>query len=209
MIESVRLHQMRSWSDATIALAPGTHIFWGENGAGKTTILEACIIAATGRSHRAGALREVIAGNEGQASITVTVREDGADPDDTLARSTLGVEISRTGRARHLVNGTPRTTAALGQRLRVTAFVPEETGLVVGAPSIRRGLLDRVASQWQRGYEATLTRYERALRQRNRLLKDALEVDGAARRGIASEMRPWTEMLITTGSEVWLAASLS
>jgi DNA replication and repair protein RecF len=47
-----------------------------------------------------------------------------------------------------------------------------------------------------------LTRYERALRQRNRLLKDALEVDGAARRAIASEMRPWTEMLITTGSEV-------
>ncbi len=55
MIESVRLHQMRSWADGTVALTPGAHIFWGENGAGKTTILEACIIAATGRSHRAGA----------------------------------------------------------------------------------------------------------------------------------------------------------
>ena len=51
---------MRSWADGTVALTPGAHIFWGENGAGKTTILEACIIAATGRSHRAGALREVI-----------------------------------------------------------------------------------------------------------------------------------------------------
>lgn len=202
MIESVRLHQMRSWADGTVALTPGAHIFWGENGAGKTTILEACIIAATGRSHRAGALREVIAGDGDQASIMVTVRDDGADPTDTLARSTLGVEISRAGRAKHVLNGTPRTTAALGQRLRVAAFVPEETGLVVGAPSVRRGLLDRVASQWQRGYEATLTRYERALRQRNRLLKNALEVDGAARRAIASEMRPWTEMLITAGSEV-------
>ena len=47
MIESVRLHQMRSWADGTVALTPGAHIFWGENGAGKTTILEACIIAAT------------------------------------------------------------------------------------------------------------------------------------------------------------------
>ena len=186
MIESVRLHQVRSWADGTVALTPGAHIFWGENGAGKTTILEACIIAATGRSHRAGALREVIAGDGDQASIMVTVRGDGADPTDTLAQSTLGVEISRAGRAKHVLNGTPRTTAALGQRLRVAAFVPEETGLVVGAPSVRRGLLDRVASQWQRGYEATLTRYERALRQRNRLLKDALEVDGAARRAIAS-----------------------
>lgn len=202
MIESVRLHQMRSWVDGAVALTPGTHIFWGENGAGKTTILEACIIAATGRSHRAGALREVIAGDGDQASIMVTVRDEGADPTDTLARSTLGVEISRAGRAKHVLNGAPRTSTALGQRLRVAAFVPEETGLVVGAPSVRRGLLDRVASQWQRGYEATLTRYERALRQRNRLLKDALEVDGAARRAFAGEMRPWTEMLITTGSEV-------
>lgn len=202
MIESVRLHRVRSWVDGTVLLAPGTHIFWGENGAGKTTVLEACIIAATGRSHRAGALREVIAGDGDQASITVTVRDPDADPADPLARSTLGVEVSRAGRARHLLNGTSRTTAALSQRLRVAAFVPEETGLVVGAPAVRRGLLDRVASQWQRGYEATLTRYERALRQRNRLLKDALEVDGAARRAIVGEMRPWTEMLITTGAEV-------
>lgn len=202
MIESVRLHHVRSWTDGIISFTPGPHILWGENGAGKTTALEACIIAATGRSHRAGALREVIAGDEEQAAITVTVRDDGAEASDPLAHSTLTVEISRAGRAKHLLNGTPRTSAALGQRLRVAAFVPEETGLVVGAPAIRRGLLDRVASQWQRGYEATLTRYERALRQRNRLLKDALEVDGAARRAIASEMRPWTEMLITTGSEV-------
>jgi DNA replication and repair protein RecF len=202
MIESVRLHQVRSWSDGIVAFTPGTHIFWGENGAGKTTILEACIIAATGRSHRAGALREVIAGDGEQASITVSVRDDGGDPTDALAKSTLGVEISRAGRTKHAVNGTPRSTAALGQRLRVAAFVPEETGLVVGAPSVRRGLLDRVASQWQREYGATLSRYERALRQRNRLLKDALEVDGAARRAIAGEMRPWTELLIATGSEV-------
>lgn len=202
MIESARLHQVRSWIDGSIALAPGTHIFWGENGAGKTTILEACIVAATGRSHRAGALRELIAGDGDEAAITVVVRDDGGDLADPLSRTALGVEISRAGRAKHLLNGTPRTSAALGQRLRVATFVPEETGLVVGAPSVRRGLLDRVASQWQRGYEATLTRYERALRQRNRLLKDALEVDGAARRAIAGEMRPWTELLIAAGSEV-------
>lgn len=202
MIDQVRLYQVRSWLDGNISLDSGTHIFWGENGAGKTTILEACIVAATGRSHRASALREVIATDEERAAITVGVHDDGADRADPLARSELRVEISQQGRARHLVNGTPRTRATMSQRLRVAAFVPEETGLVVGAPALRRNLLDRVASQWQRGYESSLTRYERALRQRNRLLKDALEVDGAARRAIAGEMRPWTEMLVTTGSEV-------
>ena len=39
MIESVRLHQMRSWVDGTIALTSGTQIFWGENGAGKSTLM--------------------------------------------------------------------------------------------------------------------------------------------------------------------------
>ena len=40
MIESVRLHQMRSWADGTVALTPGAHIFWGENGAGKSTLIK-------------------------------------------------------------------------------------------------------------------------------------------------------------------------
>lgn len=202
MIEAVRLHHIRSWSDGEVTFAPGVQIFWGENGAGKTTILEACIIAATGRSHRTGALREVISGNEERGAITVNVRDDDGDPADPLAHSALRVEIARTGRARHLINGTPRATSTLGERLRVVAFVPEETGLVVGPPAVRRGLLDRVASQWRRGYGSTLTRYERALRQRNRLLKDALEATGAARRAIVDEMRPWSEMLVAAGSEV-------
>lgn len=185
-----------------MSLAPGVHIFWGENGAGKTTILEACIVAATGRSHRAGSLRETIAGDEAHGAIAVNVRDDSGDPADPLARSALRVEIARAGRTRHLINGTPRAPSALGERLRVAAFVPEETGLVVGPPAVRRGLLDRVASQWRRGYGSTLTRYERALRQRNRLLKDALEADGAARQAIVGQMRPWSEMLIAAGSEV-------
>lgn len=103
------------------------------------------------------------------------MRDDGGHTDDPLARSVLTVEIGRAGRTRYSLNGTARRSEALGERLKVATFVPEETGLVVGAPAIRRTALDRIAIQWRPGYRAALMRYERSLKQRNRLLKDTLE----------------------------------
>lgn len=202
MIERVRLQQVRSWAAGDIAFTDGPHILWGANGAGKTTIVEALLVTATGRSHRASPLRELVQEGAENALIGVGVRDSEERADDPLAHSVLIVEIGRTERTRYSLNGTPRRSEALGERLKVATFVPEETGLVVGAPAIRRTTLERIAIQWSSGYRAALTRYERSLKQRNRLLKDALESDGAARRAAAAEMAPWTELLIESGAEL-------
>jgi DNA replication and repair protein RecF len=202
LIERVRLQQIRSWTAGEIRFSPGPQILWGANGAGKTTAVEALLVAATGRSHRAGALRELVQEGASSGSFTVTLRDPGEEADDPLAATTLAAEIGRSERTRYLVNGTARRSETLGERLKVAAFVPEETGLVVGAPSVRRAALDRIAIQWKPGYRTALTRYERTLKQRNRLLKDALESDGAERRAISAEMRPWTELLISSGAEI-------
>jgi DNA replication and repair protein RecF len=202
MIERVRLQQVRSWTAGDIAFTGGPQILWGANGAGKTTVIEALLVAATGRSHRASPLRELVQEGAENGLIGVGVRDNGEQADDPLAHSVLTVEIGRTERTRYSLNGTPRRSEALGERLKVATFVPEETGLVVGAPAIRRTALDRIAIQWRPGYRAALTRYERSLKQRNRLLKDALESDGAARRAAAAEMAPWTTLLIDCGAEL-------
>ena len=202
MIERVRLQQVRSWTAGDIALTGGPQILWGANGAGKTTVIEALLVAATGRSHRASPLRELVQEGAENGLIGVGVRDNGEHADDPLAHSVLTVEIGRTERTKYSLNGTPRRSEALGERLKVATFVPEETGLVVGAPAIRRTALDRIAIQWRPGYRAALTRYERSLKQRNRLLKDALESDGAARRAAVAEMAPWTALLIESGAEL-------
>ena len=202
MIERVRLQQVRSWTAGDISFTSGPQILWGANGAGKTTVIEALLVAATGRSHRASPLRELVQEGAENGLIGVGVRDDGEHADDPLAHSVLTVEIGRTERTRYSLNGTARRSEALGERLKVATFVPEETGLVVGAPSIRRTALDRIAIQWHPGYRAALARYERSLKQRNRLLKDALESDGAARRAAAAEMAPWTTLLIESGAEL-------
>ena len=202
MIERVRLQQVRSWTAGDIAFTGGPQILWGANGAGKTTVIEALLVAATGRSHRASPLRELVQEGAENGLIGVGVHDNGEHADDPLAHSVLTVEIGRTERTRYGLNGTARRSEALGERLKVATFVPEETGLVIGAPAIRRTALDRIAIQWRPGYRAALTRYERSLKQRNRLLKDALESDGAARRAAVAEMAPWTALLIESGAEL-------
>lgn len=207
VIERVRLQQIRSWTAGEILFSAGPQILWGANGAGKTTAIEALLVAATGRSHRASALRELVQEGASSGVLTAMLRNPLEGQDDPLAATTLSAEISRSERTRYFVNGTARRSEALGERLKVAAFVPEETGLVVGAPAVRRAALDRMAIQWKPGYRAALTRYERTLKQRNRLLKDALESDGAERRAIAAEMKPWTELLINSGAEIVAARS--
>jgi DNA replication and repair protein RecF len=201
VIERIALHNIRSWSTGEVALGPGPQLLWGSNGAGKTTIVEACLVAATGRSHRAGALRELLADGAPNGSLTLTVADNDAPAGDPLARSTLSVELSRDDRARHLVDGTSRRSSALSARLRVATFVPEETALVSGGPALRRGALDRIATQWRTGYHDATTRYERALRQRNHLLKEA-QADESAARALTTELDPWTALLIGAGTEI-------
>jgi DNA replication and repair protein RecF len=208
MIERLRLQKIRSWTSLDAAFGSGPQILWGANGAGKTTVVEALLVAATGRSHRTAPLREIVQEGADVGLIGVGVRDVDAGADDPLAHSVLTVEISREERTKYNVNGTARRSEALGERLKVAAFVPEDTGLVVGAPAIRRAALDRIAIQWGPGYRAALTRYERSLKQRNRLLKDALERDGAARRTAAAEIAPWTTLLVESGSEL-VAARLA
>ena len=205
MIERVHLQQIRSWTLGDINLTGGPHILWGANGAGKTTVVEALLVIATGRSHRAGALRELVQEGAPSGLINLKVRANEGDMNDPLAVSDLSATIGRTERTKYSVNGAARRIDTLAERLTIAAFVPEETGLVVGAPAVRRAALDRIAIQWKPGYRAALTRYERSLKQRNRLLKDALESDGAARRQAAAEMAPWTELLIESGAEVVVA----
>ncbi|MGA1422373.1 MAG: AAA family ATPase, partial [Candidatus Limnocylindrus sp.] len=136
MIERVRLQQIRSWTAGEIRFGSGPQILWGANGAGKTTAVEALLVAATGRSHRAGGLRELVQDGASNGSFTVTLRDPNEGADDPLAATTLAAEIGRSERTRFLVNGTARRSESLGERLKVAAFVPEETGLVVGAPSV-------------------------------------------------------------------------
>ena len=165
---------------------------WGPNAAGKTSLLEAMVLLAWGRSHRTTTDGELIRWGTDLARI------EGA-----IGRDTVEVAIVRAGgagtagRKRIRVNGIGRRAAGLNGLLRVVLFAPEEMLLIVGSPSLRRAVIDQLASSGSPAYADALATYGRTLQQRNSLLR-AIREDGASR----DELRFWDGAFLDAGGAI-------
>ena len=182
----------RGYAELHATFGSGPQLVWGPNAAGKTTLLEAVVLCARGRSHRAAADAELIRWGDAFARVEAGLRDPEATIEISLAR-----DGPPAGRKRVRVNGVPRRSTALGSAARVVLFAPEEMLLVVGSPGLRRDALDRIAGDRSPVHERATTTYERALRQRNSLLKSIRE--GTAAR---DELRYWDGIFVDAGSQV-------
>jgi len=161
----IALNSFRSYDDLLWSPDPGINILVGNNGAGKTNVLEAVAYLASLRSLR-GAPDEALVAESASSGV---VRGEVTKGEGTAL---IEVEIKRRGGRRARLDGKSlqRTTDLLGV-LRVVAFLPEDLDLVKGAPSGRRGLLDDLAVQLWPAAHHDQAEYERSLRQRNAYLK--------------------------------------
>jgi DNA replication and repair protein RecF len=176
----------------------GPQLVWGPNAAGKTSLLEAIVLLAWGRSHRTSTDGELVRWGRDLARVEARVGRSGTAPED---RDALEVALVKTAggsvRKRIRVNGVARRAAALTGVLRTVLFAPEEMLLVAGPPSLRREALDRVAGQRSPAYARDLTAYGRALQQRNGLLR-LIREEQATR----AELRFWDAALLEAGTAV-------
>jgi DNA replication and repair protein RecF len=176
---------------------PGPQLVWGPNAAGKTSLLEAVVLLAWGRSHRTSSDGELVRWGCELARVEARVAPPGATPgSDNTVEVTL-VRTASGARKRIRVNGVARRAATLAGVLRTVLFAPEEMLLVAGSPSLRRDALDRLATQWSPHYARDLGAYGRALQQRNGLLR--LIREEQASRG---ELRFWDASVIEAGGAV-------
>jgi DNA replication and repair protein RecF len=207
-------------------LGPGPQLVWGPNAAGKTTLLEAIVLLALGRSHRTTTDAELIrwgadfvrvegimvraaepresggprnaAGRVG-ADTPAEVEEAPLSNGSDATRQGVGIEftLQAGGRKRIQVNGVPRRPAATAEHLRTVLFAPEEMMLVIGPPSLRRSSLDGLTAPHDPSYASNLATYTRALQQRNSLLRSIRE--GEADR---DQLRLWDEPFLTAGAAI-------
>ncbi len=182
----------RGYAELRATFGAGPQLVWGPNAAGKTTLLEAMVLCARGRSHRATSDAELIRWGDPFARVEAALVEPAATIEIALVR-----DGPAAGRKRVRVNGVPRRPTALGGAVRVVLFAPEEMLLVVGSPGLRRDALDRVAGDRSPAHARATAMYERALRQRNGLLKSIRE--GSAAR---DQLRYWDDVLIAAGGAV-------
>ncbi len=152
----------------SLAFEPGSHfnVIHGDNGAGKSNLLEAIYYLGALKSFRGARTDDLIALDSDQAVLGATF-EGGPAPHK------LQIEIGRSQRRRLQLDGKrPRSTSVWHQTVRMVLFHPGDLVLAGGAPDKRRAFLDRMLEQMDPIYASTLTSYEKALRSRNRLLKD-------------------------------------
>jgi DNA replication and repair protein RecF len=190
ILDRVTLTQFRSYPKSTFSFSPGVSLIVGMNTAGKTNILEAISMLATGRSFRADRDSEVIAWHSEFTRMTAHV-------EDTMLELliTAGlVQGKKISPKKYIVNGIARRHIDFVGNLRIVLFWPEHLELVTDSPSLRRKYLDSVLVQVDREYRRNLLSYERALRQRNRLL-DVINEGRASR----SQLLFWNQLLIKAG----------
>lgn len=193
ILSQLTLQDVRSYHKQSITFSPYITLIVGVNTAGKTNILEAIYLMATGKSFRADADREMIRWEAELCRIRAVGEETKLE-----AMITTGVVAGQHAPLKkYLVNGIPRRMIDFVGNFRAVLFWPEHMELITDSPSIRRKYLDSVLVQVDREYRRNLMSYDRGLRQRNRLLDSIKE--GLASR---SQLLFWNQLLIKAGDYI-------
>jgi len=164
LVTRLALTDFRSYASALIEPGPGFVLLSGDNGAGKTNVLEAVSLLTPGRGLRGAPLPE-IARIGGAGGFSVAARLG----DIELGTGTLAVAPER----RQLrVNGAPASVNALAEWLAILWLTPAMDRLFAASAGDRRRFLDRLVLALEPGHARHAARYEAAMRARNKLLAD-------------------------------------
>jgi len=163
-VSRLTLTDFRSYASATLEPGSGFVLLFGENGAGKTNLLEAVSMLAPGRGLRGVALSEM-ARQSGGGGWAVAARLDATE----LGTGTLA---SAPERRQVRVNGASASVNSLSEWLSILWLTPAMDRLFTGSAGERRRFLDRLVLALEPGHAHHSTRYDAAMRARNKLLAD-------------------------------------
>ena len=185
LIETLSSIFFRNLASKSIIFSPGVNILLGENGQGKTNMLEAIYLFKFGRSFRTRRDFDMIRFGEKFCRVEVECRFGNRE------REKYALVVEGGGLKQAWVSGKSVTRLSeLVGRYPAVLFGPQDLQLVQGAPGERRRFFDMTGSMTDWGYFELLKEYRRILQQRNAVLK---------RKGKPAERTVWDEGLIRTG----------
>ena len=193
-IKHLSLSNFRNYSTLELPLQPGVNLLVGRNGQGKTNLVEAIFYAATLNSHRVSGYLPLVKHQQDKAVMRILA---GFEDRENLIE--LELNVSGSNRARINRSDTPRVRDVLGL-VSAVIFSPEDLDIVKRDPSNRRAFIDDLLVQLTPRLAGVFSDYDRALKQRNTLLKTSknLPKDSPGLDTLAA----WDDSLIKLGTEI-------
>jgi len=186
-VKRLTLQNFRSYINLDLKLTDKTTTLIGDNGSGKTNIIEAIIYLAFLSSHRVSQNQPLITLGKEQAVIRAEIQKE-----DRTLQVDLEINAQKANRAQ--INQNPvRSQKEILGACQVIYFSPEDLDLVRGDPGTRRDFLDRLLITRTPRAAGVISDYERVVKQRNALLKT---------RAPQSSLAPWNEQLTKLGAEL-------
>ncbi len=192
-IKSIELENFRNYDSLNISFDDNTTILFGDNAQGKTNILEAAYLSGTTKSHKGSRDKEIIKFDKNESHIkTIVFKNDREYQIDIHLKKNKSKGIA--------INRVPIKKAAdLFGLINIIFFSPEDLNIIKNGPSERRKFMDVELCQIDKIYLSDLSNYNKALNQRNALLKEMV-----FKPDLKDTLPIWDEQLISYGKKIIL-----
>ena len=163
MITDIHLQNFRSYKDSSFDIGDKVNIIIGQNGSGKTNLLESIMMITKGSSYRAKDPHLLLLGSkwsriEAHTPDQTRILKITQDQDKTAKKFEINTQIISRLKLEHTIP--------------IVLFEPNHLQLLAGSPEARREYLDDILSQTKPGYKQLIIKYKRLVAQRNNLLKN-------------------------------------
>ena len=166
IIKSIELSNFRNYENLHINFDYGTNILYGDNAQGKTNILEAAYLSGTTKSHKGSKDKEMIRFEGDESHIRTIVSKNNKDYQ-------IDMHLRKVGSKGVAINKIPiKRASELFGILNIVFFSPEDLNIIKNGPAERRRFIDTELCQLDKLYLSDLSKYNKTLIQRNKLLKD-------------------------------------
>ncbi|MGM0366144.1 MAG: DNA replication/repair protein RecF [Actinomycetota bacterium] len=191
-LKNLELKNFRNYGHVNTSFDRGTILIVGDNGQGKTNLLESIYYLSAGKSHRSSSTREIINSSRDYALLRAQAVSGGKS-------SLIEIELRRDGGYKIRVDKVYRKKKAdFINLMPAVVFSPEDLNLIKGSPSYRRAYLDGILDRTVKGFPELRLKYQKTLAQRNSLLKSMGQNAGPEN----PTLQVWNEKLISYGKSI-------
>lgn len=191
IIKTIELSNFRNYEKLEIHFDHGTNILYGDNAQGKTNILESAYLSGTTKSHKGSRDKEMIKFDSEEAHIRTVVEKKEMEYQ-------IDMHLKKNRSKGIAINRVPiKKASELFGILNIIFFSPEDLNIIKNGPSERRRFLDSEICQLDKIYLSDLTKYNKVLNQRNKLLKDIVYHSE-----LESTLPAWDMQLINYGKRI-------